>query len=193
MNDTRSLLYRLFALPAIAGALFAAGLDTGSTVPDFDLKSVDGADVRYSQVSGDFTVITFIATMCPVSNGYNDRMKALYSDYAGKGVKFVFINSNNSESAADVKAHAAEHGFSFQVYKDPGNNVADQFGAQVTPEAFLVKDGKIVYHGRIDDALKGEVKDHTLRDALNAVLAGKAPGKQGTKAFGCTIKRVKAS
>ena len=189
----RSLFFSLAALPVMAGSLLAASLQVGSTVPDFELKAVDGKDVRYSEVSGDLTLITFIATQCPVSNAYNDRMKALYDDYKAKGVKFVFINSNSSEQAAEVKEHAEKHGFAFKVYKDSGNAIADQFGAQVTPEAFLVKGGKIVYHGRIDDAQKGEIKEHSLRDALDAVLGSKALAKQETKAFGCTIKRVKAS
>jgi hypothetical protein len=57
----------------------------------------------------------------------------------------------------------------------------------------VIKGGKIVYHGRIDDARKGEIKDHSLRNALDALLAGKTPAVAETKAFGCTIKRVKAS
>jgi peroxiredoxin len=189
----RNFLLSVFAVPAMTSLLCAGGLQVGSVVPDFELKSVDDTDVRYAQVSGDVTLITFIATKCPVSNDYNERMKALYNDYKGKGVKYVFINSNHSEPASEVKEHAATHGFAFKVYKDPGNVVADEFGAQVTPEVFVVKSGKIVYHGRIDDAQKGEIKEHTLRNALDAVLAGKAPEKAESKAFGCTIKRVKAS
>ena len=193
MTSKRGFLFSLFAVTATASLLCAGGLQVGSAVPDFQLKSVDDTDVRYEQVSGDVTLITFVATKCPVSNDYNERMKALYSDYKGKGVKFVFINSNNSEPGVEVKQHAAANGFAFKVYKDPGNIVADQFGAQVTPEAFLVKGGKIVYHGRIDDSQKGEIKEHSLRNALDAVLAGKAVEKSESKAFGCGIKRVKVS
>jgi peroxiredoxin len=168
----------------------ADGLGIGSDVPDFQLKSVQDEDVRYSSISGDVTVVMFIATQCPVSNDYNERMKALHADYSGKGVKFVFVNSNRAEDAAEVKAHAERNGFSFAVYKDPGNVVADTFGASVTPEAYLVKAGKVVYHGRIDDAQKGEIKERSLQQALDAVLKGEAPAKAETKAFGCTIKRV---
>ncbi len=186
---------RIFALSLclsfmLAGSLLAGGLGIGSDVPNFTIKSVDGSDVHYGSLAGDITVITFIATQCPISNDYNERMKSIYADYAPKGVKFVFINANNTEPAAEVKEHAAKHGFQFPVYKDPGNIVADEFGAQVTPEAYLVKNGKILYHGRIDDARTGEIKDHSLRNALNTVLDGRTPEKQETKAFGCTIKRV---
>jgi peroxiredoxin len=189
----KRILGTSFCLSLLLAGTLAAELRIGSTVQDFALKTVDGKDVKFSELAGDVTVVTFIATQCPISNDYNERMKSLYADYSGKGVKFVFINSNNTEPAAEVKQHAATHGFQFQVYKDPGNIVADQFGAQFTPEAYVIKGGKLVYHGRIDDARKGEIKDHSLRNALDAVLAGKAPAVAETKAFGCTIKRVKAS
>ena len=177
----------------LAGTLAAGGLEIGSTVPEFALKDVAGNSVNYSGISGDVTVVAFIATKCPISNDYNERMKDLYSDYNGRGAKFVFINSNVRELAPEVKQHAQSNGFQFQVYKDPGNVVADLFGAEFTPEVYLMKAGSIVYHGRIDDSRRGEIKDHSLRNALDAVLAGKTPARQETKAFGCTIKRVKSS
>jgi peroxiredoxin len=180
-------------LTALGGSLLAGSLAIDSSMPDFSLKSVAGEDVASASLAGDVTLVTFVATQCPISNDYNKRMVALYNDYNGKGVKFIFVNSNVKELAAEVKQHAAENGFPFQVHKDPGNVVADQFGAQVTPESFLFKAGKLVYHGRIDNSQTGTVTDHSLRTALDAVLSGKTPADQETKAFGCTIKRVKAS
>jgi len=60
-------------------------------------------------------------------------MKALYADYTPKGVKFVFLNANRTEPAADVARHAQEHGFPFPVYKDDANLVADRFGPPRRP------------------------------------------------------------
>ena len=141
--------------------------------------------------TGEVTVVTFISTICPVSNGYNARMKDLYRDYAGKGVKFVFLNSNQNESAAAIQDHARQAGFEFPVHKDGGNVLADRFGAQYTPESFLLDPtGKIRYHGRIDDAQNpARVRQNSLRLALDAVLSGGEVATGETKAFGCTIKR----
>ncbi len=177
----------------LAPSLFAGSLEIGSMMPDFSVQSIEGADVGSSAISGDLTLVTFIATRCPISNDYNTRMKEIYTAYQGKGVEFIFINSNVKEVASEVKKHAAENGFAFAVYKDAGNVVADQFGAQVTPESFLFMDGKLAYHGRIDDAQKGEIGEHSLKNALDAATSGKKPEHQVRKAFGCTIKRVKAS
>ena len=103
---------------------------------------------------------------------------------------FVFINANSTEPAAEVAEHAKAHGFPFAVYKDNGA-AADLFGAQVTPETFVMdKDGVMRYHGYVDDSAN-EARAHNqgLRLALDAVLAGKAVPMAQTKAFGCTIKR----
>ena len=189
----RAKLLYLFVGLFLAGSLMAGNLGIGASMPDFTVKNVDGADVGSSAVSGDITVVTFIATKCPISNDYNERMKEIFAAYQGKGVKFIFINSNVKELAPEVKAHAAKHGFQFAVYKDPGNVVADQFGAQVTPESFVFVKGKLAYHGRIDDKRTGEIGDHSLKNALNAVTSGQSPEHAERKAFGCTIKRVKAS
>lgn len=176
----------------LALAAFGQEFKLGSKVEDFTISDLKGDPVKFSSLKGDVTTVVFIATKCPISNDYNERMEAVYKDYAAKGAKFVFINANHSEPAAEVKEHAARHGFSFQVYKDKNNVVADRFGAQVTPEAFVIdKTGTIRYHGYIDDSRNpANIKYQGLRKALDAVLAGGAVEKTETKAFGCTIKRV---
>lgn len=163
----------------------------GSTVSDFSLQDLKGNKVSYNSLKGDVTVVTWVSVQCPVSNDYNDRMNAVYNDYSKKGVKFVFLNSNSTEPADAVAQHAKSAGFAFPVYKDDGNVVADKFGAQVTPESFVMdKTGKIVYHGYIDDQRNvSKVTDPGLRNALDAVLGGKTVAKAETKAFGCTLKR----
>ena len=141
----------------------------------------------------DITVVVFISTVCPVSNSYNLRMKDIYQDYAPKGVKFEFLNANQSESQADVEDHARRVGFPFQVMKDANNLMADRLGAEYTPESFVIdREGAVRYHGRIDDAQNpARVRQNSLRLAIDAVLAGSDVPAPETKAFGCTIKRVR--
>ena len=134
----------------------------------------------------------FIATQCPVSNAYNDRMVKLYDEYAAKNVVFLGINSNKQEDVKEIKDHAEEHKFQFPVLKDPQNKIADKYQAQVTPEIFVVNSKhELLYHGRIDDSRReDEIDSHDLKDALDAILAGKPVENTETKAFGCSIKRV---
>ena len=176
-----------------AGMLCAQEFKLGSQVSDFQVRDLDGQPIAFSALKGPLTVVTFIATQCPVSNSYNQRMIDLYKDYASKNVKFIFINANRSEPASEVRDHARRVGFPFAVYKDPGNVLADRFDAQVTPESFVIdSSGTIRYHGSIDDSMEeSHVRVRRLRAALDAVLAGKPVPSAETKAFGCSIKRVR--
>lgn len=162
-------------------------------VESFSLKDYNGKEVSLSDFKNSKAIVVmFIATQCPVSNAYNERMAQLYKDYKDKGIAIVGINSNKQESIEEIKKHAQEHGFNFPILKDEKNIIADKFGAASTPEVFVMNGNfDILYHGRIDDSRKEEeVKTKDLRNALNEVLAGKPVAVTTTKAFGCSIKRI---
>jgi peroxiredoxin len=168
----------------------------GAAAPDFTLPAAaDGKPVALKDLlgKGKAVAVIFIATKCPYSNGYNDRMADMGKEFAAKGVTLVGINSNKSEPAAEVAEHARKNGFAFPVLKDDGNKVADLYAAQRTPEVFVLDSkGTLVYHGRIDETHDDpkNVKSPDLKNTLNAILAGKPVPQAETKAFGCTIKRV---
>jgi peroxiredoxin len=181
-----------YVAPAADASDAKASLALGAVAPDFTLPDADGRAHSLASLKGkSATVLIFVATKCPVSNAYNARMQKLSEDFRARGVNVVGINSNVSEPAAEVKQHAAEKGLTFTMLKDAGNVVADRFDAQVTPEAYLLDaSGKLVYHGRIDNSRNGDsITSSELRDAVEAVLAGKPVEKSEVKAFGCSIKR----
>ena len=164
----------------------------GSTIADFTLPDASGAAHTLASLRGSKgTVLIFIATQCPVSNGYNERMEKLAQDFKARGINVIGINANSTESASDVKDHAAKNNLTFTILKDNGNKVADQLGATRTPEAyFLDASNKLLYHGRIDNSRDiTQVNTSELRDALEAALAGKPVAKATANAFGCSIKR----
>ena len=168
----------------------------GAPAPDFTLPAAsDGKAIALKDLlaKNKAVAVVFIATKCPVSNAYNTRMAALGKEYVAKGVFLVGINSNKTEPAAEVKEHAEKHGFTFPVLKDDGNKIADAYGAAKTPEVFVLDPkGILLYHGRIDESQDDarNVRSPDLRNALEAILAGKPVPTAETKAFGCTIKRV---
>ena len=165
----------------------------GSTIADFTLPDPSGTAHTLASLHGkNGTVLIFIATQCPVSNGYNERMEKLAQEYKARGIYVVGINSNSSEPADAVKAHAAAHNLTFVILKDNTNKIADSFGASKTPEAYFLDAGnKLVYHGRIDNSRDtAQINSRELRDALDATLSGKPVVKTTAAAFGCSIKRA---
>ena len=165
----------------------------GATIVDFTLPDTDGKEHSLNSLKGkNGTVLIFIAVQCPVSNAYNERMEKLAQDYTARGISVVGINSNSSDSADAVKAHAAAHHLTFMILKDSGNKIADSFGATKTPEAYLLDAGnKLIYHGRIDNSRDtAQINSSELRDALDATLSGKSVAKTTAAAFGCSIRRA---
>lgn len=187
----------IIAFAAIAGSGRNSDLPAapaiGSTIDDFKLPDANGKEHSLNSLKGkNGTVFIFVATRCPVSNAYNERMEALAQDYKAKGINVVGINSNVTEPASEVKTHAADKHLTFTILKDEGNKIADRFGAVKTPEAYVLDaNNKLVYHGRIDNAQNpANISANDLRDALDEVVAGKQVSKTGGVAFGCSIKRT---
>ncbi len=196
---------RSFVLFALAFAVSAAASHSnarnmsydsiiiGQTVADFKLSDVDGKEHSLASLRGEKgTILIFVATRCPVSNAYNERMEKLAQHYKARGVSVIGINSNVTEPVDEIKRHAAERKLTFPILKDNGNKIADQLGAQVTPEAFLLDaNNRLVYRGRIDNAQNSaNINSHDLRDAVEQTIAGKQVMKSQARAFGCSIKRA---
>ena len=145
----------LLSLSVLAASACAQEFKLGAPVADFELhRSARATPVKYRALKGDTTVVIFVGTACPISNGYNDRMKARLQRLCSPR---ACISSSSTPTApsrpAEVQKHAESHGFPFPVYKDPNDAVADRFGAQVTPETFVMDSaGVIRYHGYVDDS-----------------------------------------
>ena len=79
----------------------------------------------------------------------------------------------------------------FPYLRDEGQNVANAYGAQCTPECFVFDEHrKLRYHGRIDDNPKDESKATVsdLRNAVNALIHNQKVAIELTPAIGCSIK-----
>ncbi len=141
-------------------------------------------------------VLFFIATECPVSNFYSPDFARIAAEYKEKGVVTYGVHCDADLTAAAAAAHAKEYGLKFPVLLDPKQKLAAAVGARKTPEAFvLAPDGKVLYHGRIDDRFstdgkqRDEPSKHELEDAIRAVVAGKTPDVKEAAPYGCPIPR----
>lgn len=164
----------------------------GSTLEDFTLSDTNGKNLSFNNLKGkNGTVLIFLSAQCPVVKGYNERIGKIAAEYQAKGINFVGINSNATESIEWVKSNAEEN-YKFPVLIDKGNVWADKLGATVTPEVYFFNEKNVLlYHGAIDNDRSGKnVSEHILRTAFDSKLSGKTIAKTKSNAFGCTIKRV---
>jgi peroxiredoxin len=187
------------AAPVLADDAAPKALAMGAAIPmaDQKMKNVDGKEVAVADVKGaKGTLVIFTCNACPWAKAWEDRIVALGNEYKGKGVGVIAVNANDPGKVAEdgydqMKTRAAEKKFGFPYVVDATSNVARAYGATRTPEAFLFDaQGKLVYHGTIDDNAQEPEKVSTryLADALAAVSSGKEIAVKETKAMGCGIK-----
>ena len=179
-------LGRAAVLLLLAGSVSA--LEIGETVPSFAGKTVQGSSFSLSEARRNHSavVVIFRSTLCPYSNYYNDLLREMTAQYGRKRVLFVAVHSDRWETEADIRAHAGKHGHTFPVIRDADGRLAKLLNARRTPEVFVVDgEGKLRYHGRI----AAKIGTPDLRNALDALLAGRPIEPAVTKAFGCAIGR----
>jgi len=172
-------------------------LNLGDSIPmaDTKMKNVDDKELSVADVKGEKgTLVIFSCNHCPFVIAWEERIAALGNEYRKKGIGVIQINSNDPKTAGDtfeaMQKRTKERGFEFPYVVDATSDVARAFGASRTPELFLFDAaGKLVYHGAVDDNKEASnVKDRFLKDALEAVVAGKEAPVKETKAVGCSIK-----
>jgi thioredoxin-related protein len=193
----------LLLLPAMVLFAFTMKdpLPLGSDVPKADnkLKDISGKEITLKEaVKKNGLLVMFSCNTCPVVINNQARTKEICQFATTKSIGVVLLNSNeanrkNSESLSSMQDYAKGQGFNWYYAEDKNNELADAFGAARTPECFLFdKNGKLVYHGAIDDSPSDAagVNRHHLKEAINEVTAGKEVSVKQSKSVGCSIKRI---
>lgn len=174
-------------------------LSLGASAPDFELPGVDGK--RHTLASFDpcrLLIVAFWCNHCPFVVGTEERVKEFCLQYATHGVALVAINSNEQvnhpeDSFEHMVKHSHERNYPFQYLRDESQDVALAYGALRTPHFYLFDEQrKLRYTGRFDDNPRhpGKQTTHELKDAVEAVQAGKEPRVTVTNPIGCNVKWI---
>jgi peroxiredoxin len=188
--------YTLITALSLTALSATAGLKIGDEMVDTHIKmtSADDATLTLSELKGEKgTLIIFTCNKCPFVEAWQSTMVELGNSYMKKGVKVVFINSNDPAAKGDtlenMKKMAKKEGYQFPYLQDSTSEVARNFGATKTPDVFLFDaDAKLVYQGAVGDGGTTPTDDVWLADALEALVAGTEIKPNQTKAVGCVIK-----
>lgn len=194
----------LIALTTLAAsALYAADVPpVGSSAPDFSAPDANGKTETLSQYKGKYVVLEWFNPECPfVKKHYgSDNMQKLQSEYTGKGVVWLTIDSNAPGTEGNINADQAKKIIDSWKTKqtalllDPESKIAKLYGAKNTPNMVVISpEGKIVYEGAIDSKATPNPADiptstNYVRSALDEALAGKPISNAQTKPYGCSVK-----
>jgi hypothetical protein len=194
MHLRRAVLAIAVLLLSSAAARAQTAVRIGETVGKLKFT-----DIRYlPRTLDDFGprkayVLVFTNTSCPLAQRYFPTLCTLAKDYADRGVQFVAIDPAEEDSILAIATQAVQHEVAFPVVKDTAASCARTLGVRRTPEAVILDGGRrLCYRGRINDQYRlGGVRSapttHDLKDALEAVLAGKKVVHAETEVDGCPI------
>ena len=181
--------------------LQAQAYQVGDEAANFNLKNVNGEMISlydYNEASKGAIVI-FTCNHCPYAIAYEDRIIELDQEFRKKGYPVIAINPNDpvlqpADSYEKMIERADEKQFPFPYLIDEKQEIYKIYGAKRTPHVYVLnkENNKFIvsYIGTIDDNYKdaNAVEKKYLADAVNALINGKKPDPDFTKAIGCTIK-----
>jgi len=189
----------LVAVSAFAGK-FNKVISVGDKAPVISglpaIQNGEETSFSLSDVKEDVVVVVFLANHCPVVRRYEDRLIEFTSAYKDKGVKVVGISvsGQDQDKIPGIKEYTKEHKSNYIYGHDETQAVGKAYGASNTPQFFVLdKERKIRYTGTLDDSQREEnVKATYLKDAVDALLAGKSPATEESRPQGCGIQYKKS-
>lgn len=170
-------------------------LGRGDSAPGFILPGTDGKSHSLSDFSGRPVLVIFMCNHCPYvvpKFGYFIELQKKYPE-----LQVIGINSNDAknypeDSFEKMKEYSEKYSFNFIYLFDESQETAKAYGAECTPDPFLLDAGlKLAYHGRFDDAhgkKHGKGKTSEMEDAIRQLLEGKEITVQSLPSCGCNIK-----
>jgi peroxiredoxin len=166
----------------------------GDSAAAFTLPDTAGSDVTFPD--GKPAVVIFTCNHCPYALAWHDRLLAVASDYADRGVQTVLINPNDAEryprdSFDAMRARVEREGpWPAPYLRDESQEVAHAYDAKTTPDVFVFDSGGALrYRGAPDaDHMDEALNADWLRGALDAVLDGRDVGQAETTSVGCSVK-----
>ena len=159
------------------------------------IADITGLPFAPFAAGGSPRILVFVTSDCPISNGYAPDLQRLCSQYRAQGVRCWLVYEDLNIGANAVRRHLDEYRYQgMSAVIDRDGAIAARAGASITPQAVLVDSrGTIRYRGRIDNRYadlgkpRRIVTIRDLRDAVDAVLAGRAVEQPETTAVGCYI------
>lgn len=172
-------------------------LQIGARAPDFRLPATDGKTYALSDFARDpVLVISFTCNHCPYVTGSDAATGRTAEKFRPRGVRFVAINSNSSNTYAEddfphMVSRMEEHRFPWIYLHDKTQEIARAYGALRTPHFYVFdRERRLIYTGRaLDNPRQAEhATTHDLEAALGEHLAAKPVSVPITNPIGCNVK-----
>lgn len=147
-------------------------LAAGTAAPDFELKSLDGKNVKLSDYRGKAVLLNFWATWCAPCKIEMPWFVELNKKYQAQGLVIVGVAMDDS-GEGEIAKFAKEEGVNYPILLGK-DSVGDAYGGvQFLPSTFYIsRDGKIV---KSNFGILGE---SDIEDNIKLALAAAQGGGQ---------------
>jgi hypothetical protein len=165
-------------------------MQINAPAPDFSLPDLDGTIHRLSGYRGRTVIVNFWSAECPWSAQADAALRPWLAGW-GERVACLTVACNVNEPPDLLAEQARERGVQ-PVLTGAGSGLADAWNAETTPHFFVIDpSGMLRYCGAFDDITfrQRTATRQYLREAVEALLAGRLPDPAETPAYGCTIVR----
>jgi len=170
-------------------------LNADDAAPAFNLKGVDDQNYSLESFSGkEGMLIIFMCNHCPYVKAKTVALNQLQQKFGDK-IAIIGINSNDPEYEGEgfekMKQFAKERDIQYAYLLDDTQETAKAYGATCTPDPFLFdKDGKLVFHGKINNAMQPEdvATENTMESNIEKMLGGEKIDPWFDPSLGCSIK-----
>lgn len=172
----------------------AGNFKIGDRMPDFELTDPSGARKKLSSfIDGkQFVVINFHHPDCPCAASCGrlvaTMVKEGYKDMTVLGILSAGADDERVQTA--LTEQRAEGIINYPIFHDPNGALRAKLGAQRTPEIWVLdREGRIAYWGAPENTLYAGGPKHRflLREAIDALRAGKSPAIVSYEPIGCPI------
>ena len=176
------------------------GIEPGDKAPNFMLKnanpSISGDTVSFSEsIMENGLIVMFTCNHCPYVVGSESRIEDMSLKAQSNNIGFIGINSNDpinyTTDSWENMVKRAKSGMSYAYLVDENQEIAQNYGAERTPEFYLINSsGIVVYRGRLDDSPRdpSHAKTSDLSDAIDELIAGQPISQARNDSICCSVK-----
>lgn len=186
----RVILFAFFLLAAGAGQA-----QERAFVDNFRLLDHQGRshELYYHQDAAAI-VLMIHGNGCPIVRAAWPGFAQIRDAYADRTVRFFLLNANLQDDRAAIAEEAERYGIDVPILDDETQLIAESLGVTRTAEVLVIdpESWEIAYRGPINDRVGYErqrkaAQAHYLKDALDAVLAGKPVAEPVRVNKGCIV------
>ena len=140
MKSASRIIFLAFVFILTSTAGWAASIS--GPAPNFTLKSIDGKNIKLSELSGNVVLINFWASWCGPCLQEMPLLNAIHQKYEPLG--FTVLGVNVEENSANARAFLAERGVDFPILLDSKNQVSKLYDVVAMPTTVVVdRDGNM--------------------------------------------------